>query len=78
MVRLATAFEHRYPKVKLDLAYVTARQTHNQMEPHSVVAEWEGEDRLVVDEPTQHVTGNRAGLARLFGLKPENVRVRSA
>ncbi|MGJ5202395.1 xanthine dehydrogenase family protein molybdopterin-binding subunit [Bradyrhizobium sp. HKCCYLR20261] len=56
--------------------YETPPHYHNAMEPHAVVAEWQG-DRLVIDTPTQGLVLMRARLAELFGIAPENILIRS-
>ena len=45
------------------------------MEPHSIVAEWDG-DRLSIDMPSQGLAMAQGRLAELFGL-PENIHIRS-
>lgn len=55
--------------------YQTPFQTHNPMEPHATIAVWEGDDRLTVYDATQGLFGDRARIAGLLGLQPENVRV---
>lgn len=54
----------------------TPLQYHNAMEPHAIVAEWDG-DRLTVDTPTQALAMSRDAFASYFGVPPENVTVRS-
>ena len=61
---------------RMAAAYETAAQYHNAMEPHAIVAAWEG-DRLTVDMPTQGLVMSRARLAELFGIAPENILIRS-
>jgi xanthine dehydrogenase YagR molybdenum-binding subunit len=58
----------------LDATYITPVEHHNPMEPHATVARWEGE-RLTIWTATQHVSGVQDTLSRLFGLKPDDVRV---
>ena len=40
-------------------------QYHNAMEPHAMVAEWDG-DRLTLDTPNQAIVMSRAAVCRLF------------
>ena len=61
---------------RIEAVYETATQYHNAMEPHAVVAEWDG-DRLVVDTPSQALSFAQGRIARLFGIDPANVHVRS-
>ncbi|MGJ4927195.1 xanthine dehydrogenase family protein molybdopterin-binding subunit [Bradyrhizobium sp. HKCCYLS2038] len=56
--------------------YETPPHYHNAMEPHAIVAEWQG-DKLVVDTPTQGLVMMRGRLAELFGIAPENILIRS-
>ncbi|AVV46351.1 acylaldehyde oxidase [Streptomyces sp. P3] len=60
--------------VQLQMTYRMARNHHNAMEPHAVVAHWDG-DRLTVREKSQGVRGAAASLAGEFGIPRENVRV---
>ncbi len=55
--------------------YETAFQFHNAMEPHAIVAAFEG-DRLVIDMPTQALAFGRFRFAQIFGLTPDKVLVR--
>ena len=56
--------------------YTTPSQYHNAMEPHAIVAQWDG-DRLVLDMPNQALVMSRAGYAAYFGIPAENVLIRS-
>jgi xanthine dehydrogenase YagR molybdenum-binding subunit len=56
--------------------YETAAQYHNPMEPHAVVAAWEG-DKLSIDTPSQGMAMAKARLAGLFGIAPDNIHIRS-
>lgn len=55
--------------------FTTAAQIHTPLEPHSCVAHWEGEDKLRVFLSTQACHWSAREIARLFKLKPENVKV---
>ena len=57
--------------------YETPRQYHNAMEPHAIVAEWQGNGRLSIDMPSQALSMGRMAIAGMFGLPPENVQIRS-
>ncbi|MBE1878332.1 xanthine dehydrogenase family protein molybdopterin-binding subunit [Myceligenerans pegani] len=59
--------------VRLDATYRMARNHHNAMEPHAIVARWDG-DRLTVWEKTQWVTDPRNELAAAFGIPQGAVR----
>ena len=56
--------------------YLTPAQYHNAMEPHAVVAQWDG-DRLTLDMPNQALALSCASYAAYFGIPPENVLIRS-
>jgi xanthine dehydrogenase YagR molybdenum-binding subunit len=60
--------------IALDQTYTTPPEYNVPMEPHTSVAIWDGRI-LTVYESTQGVHSFRAGLAPLFGLEPEQVRV---
>lgn len=56
--------------------YSTPAQFHNAMEPHAVVAEWDG-DRVTLDMPNQALALSCASYAAYFGIPAENVIIRS-
>jgi xanthine dehydrogenase YagR molybdenum-binding subunit len=60
----------------LEMTYATPAQYHNAMEPHAVVAAWDG-DRLSVDTPSQGLVMAQGRLAGLLGIPPENILIRS-
>jgi xanthine dehydrogenase YagR molybdenum-binding subunit len=61
---------------RIAATYETAAQYHNAMEPHAVVAQWQG-DRLILDTPSQGMSMAQGRLAGLFGIAPGNIHVRS-
>ena len=61
---------------RVEATYETPAQYHNPMEPHGVVAAWEG-DRLSLDMPSQALVMAQGRLAGLFGIPPENIHIRS-
>jgi xanthine dehydrogenase YagR molybdenum-binding subunit len=61
---------------RIEATYETPTQFHNAMEPHGVVAAWDG-DRLSLDMPTQGLALAQMRLAALFGLRPEDIHIRS-
>ncbi|MDW6024852.1 xanthine dehydrogenase family protein molybdopterin-binding subunit [Mesorhizobium sp. BAC0120] len=61
---------------QVDATYETPAQYHNAMEPHAIVATWEG-DALSIDMPTQGLALSQARIAEIFGLAIENVHIRS-
>ena len=60
----------------IDATYETPPQYHNPMEPHAIVAAWDG-DTLSVDTPSQGLAMAQARIAGLFGIPPENIHIRS-
>lgn len=61
---------------RVEATYETAAQYHNAMEPHAVVAEWNG-NSLVVDTPSQGMSIAQARLAGLFGIDAADIHIRS-
>jgi xanthine dehydrogenase YagR molybdenum-binding subunit len=62
--------------VRLEAVYDTPAQYHNAMEPHAIVAAWDG-DSLVIDTPSQGMAMAQARIAGLFGIAPEGIHIRS-
>jgi xanthine dehydrogenase YagR molybdenum-binding subunit len=60
--------------VTVDAVYTTPIEHHNPMEPHAIIAQWEGSN-LTVHDSTQNISGRRNSLAQIFGVPPVNVRV---
>lgn len=56
--------------------YATPAQYHNAMEPHAVVAQWDG-DHVTLDTPNQALALSCAAYAAYFGIPAENVLIRS-
>ncbi len=63
--------EHR-----IDASVDTPAQYHNAMEPHAIVAEWNG-DHLTINTPNQAIHLARGAFSGYFGIPPENVTLRS-
>jgi len=61
---------------RIEATYETPGQYHNPMEPHSIVAAWDG-DRLTIDTPSQGMIMAQGRIAGLFGIPPENILIRS-
>ena len=61
---------------RIDATYETPAQYHNAMEPHAIVAAWDG-DRLSIDTPSQGLAMAQGRIAGLFGIPPENIHIRS-
>ena len=56
--------------------YETPPQYHNPMEPHAIVAAWDG-DALSIDTPSQGMAMAQGRLAGLFGISPDKIHIRS-
>jgi xanthine dehydrogenase YagR molybdenum-binding subunit len=60
----------------IEAVYETPAQYHNAIEPHAIVAAWDG-DTLSVDACTQGMSLARGRIAGLFGIPQENIHIRS-
>jgi xanthine dehydrogenase YagR molybdenum-binding subunit len=58
----------------LDATYSTPLETHNAMEPHATIAQWDG-DRLTLHDATQYVYGVKRFVAKTLGIAEDRVRV---
>jgi xanthine dehydrogenase YagR molybdenum-binding subunit len=63
--------------VRHSATYRHAAEHHNPMEMHAATAIWEPGDRLTVYDKTQGTQNVQSYLARVFGLKEDDIRVRS-
>ena len=61
---------------RIEATYETAPQYHNAMEPHAIVAAWDG-DTLSVDTPSQGLAMAQGRIAGLFGIAPNKIHIRS-
>jgi xanthine dehydrogenase YagR molybdenum-binding subunit len=61
---------------RIDATYETPIQYHNAMEPHAIVAAWDG-DTLSIDTPSQGLAMAQGRIAGLFGISPERIHIRS-
>lgn len=59
---------------QIEAIYETPSQFHNAMEPHAIVAAWNG-DKLQRDTPSQAMA--QARIAGLFGIPAEDIHIRS-
>jgi xanthine dehydrogenase YagR molybdenum-binding subunit len=59
---------------RMEPVYTTPDQTHNPMEPHSTLAQWDG-DTLTLWTATQGLYPTQQRVSTLLGMKPEKVRV---
>ncbi len=61
---------------RIDATYETPIQYHNAIEPHAIVAAWDG-DGLSIDTPSQGMAMAQGRIAGLFGIAPEKIHIRS-
>ncbi len=61
---------------RVDQTYRTPRHNHNAIELHAATVIWDG-DQLEVHDATQMLNGTAGTLAHIFGVKADQVRVRS-
>lgn len=62
-------------EVKIEAEYTIPTQHHQPMEPHAIIAAWEGDDKLTVYDKNQGVKSAQGQLAQAFKLPRENVQV---
>jgi xanthine dehydrogenase YagR molybdenum-binding subunit len=62
-------------EIKIEATYTMPLEVHNPMELHALTVNWEGNDKVTVYEKTQTLSTTQQNVARIFGLKQENVRV---
>jgi xanthine dehydrogenase YagR molybdenum-binding subunit len=61
---------------RIEATYETPSQYHNPMEPHAIVARWDG-DRLWIDTPSQGMVMATMRIGGLLGISPANIHIRS-
>ncbi|EAZ91628.1 xanthine dehydrogenase family protein molybdopterin-binding subunit [Crocosphaera chwakensis] len=61
--------------IHITATYTTATELQAPMEPHAIIAHWEGNNALTVYEPSQWVVGSQQTYAELFDLSKEQVRI---
>jgi xanthine dehydrogenase YagR molybdenum-binding subunit len=61
---------------RMEATYETPAQYHNPMEPHAIVAAWDG-DTLSIDTPSQGMAMAQGRIAGLFGIDPAAIHIRS-
>ncbi len=61
-------------EVKVDLQFTTPPENHHPIEPHAIIAQWEG-DKLTVYDSTQFIVGMQKMLSEKFSVPMANVRV---
>jgi xanthine dehydrogenase YagR molybdenum-binding subunit len=58
-----------------EATYTTSTELHAPLEPHAIIAQWQGVESLTVYEPSQWVASSQRTYAQLFGLVAERVRI---
>ena len=61
---------------RIDATYETPAQYHNAMEPHAIVAAWDG-DKLSIDTPSQGLAMAQGRSPGCSEFPPENIHIRS-
>jgi xanthine dehydrogenase YagR molybdenum-binding subunit len=61
--------------VKIEAEYIVPFEVHNPMELHSIIAIWEGDDKVTVYEKTQGVKSTQRSIMNAFKLPEANVQV---
>lgn len=62
-------------EVQVTEEYIQPSEIHHPMELHSIIASWEGEDRLTLVDKTQGSQQTQASIAKSFQLPVEHVKV---
>jgi xanthine dehydrogenase YagR molybdenum-binding subunit len=60
--------------VKIEREYATPREYNAPIEPHGLIADWQG-NRLTIHEPSQWIAGMARTYAEWFDIPYENVRL---
>ena len=60
--------------VRIERDYATPREYNVPIEPHGLIAQWQG-DQLTIWEPSQWIAGMTRSYAEWFGIPYENVRL---
>jgi xanthine dehydrogenase YagR molybdenum-binding subunit len=62
-------------EVKIEATYTIPTQHHHPLEPHGIIAIWDGPDKLTVYDKNQGVKSVQGNLAQAFKIPRENVKV---
>lgn len=62
---------------KVEQEYIVPIEVHNPMELHSIIATWDGPDKVTVYDKTQGVKDTQQSIMEAFKLPAENVQVNS-
>lgn len=61
--------------ILLEATYTTSTELYAMMEPHAIIAQWQGTDALTIYEGSQWVAATQRTYAELFGIPSERVRL---
>lgn len=64
----------RSGNVRIDAVYTTPMEHHNPMEPHAIMASWDG-PRLTLYDTTQGVANASKAVAAFLGIPPDDVHI---
>lgn len=67
--------EYKNAPVKMEASYIIPIEVHNPMELHSIIALWDGEDKVTVYDKTQGVKSTQRSIMQAFNLPEQNVQV---
>jgi xanthine dehydrogenase YagR molybdenum-binding subunit len=60
---------------QIEATYTTPTELHAPMEPHAIIAHWQGSDSLTIYEPSQSLAFMQHTYAQLFDIPQEQVRL---
>jgi xanthine dehydrogenase YagR molybdenum-binding subunit len=66
---------YKEAEFQVEEEYIQPSEVHHPMELHSIIANWEGADKLTLVDKTQGSQQTAASIARSFQLPVENVKV---
>ena len=72
-----TSDAYKTAPVKIEHEYTVPIEVHNPMELHSIIAVWDGPDKITVYDKTQGVKDTQQSIMEAFKLPAENVHVNS-
>jgi xanthine dehydrogenase YagR molybdenum-binding subunit len=68
---------YRNAPVKIEQEYYHPAEVHNPMELGSIIARWEGKDKVTVNTKTQGVEATKKSIQDAFQLAPDNITVQA-
>ncbi|WP_288425979.1 xanthine dehydrogenase family protein molybdopterin-binding subunit [uncultured Spirosoma sp.] len=70
-----TADGYKTAPITLEANYTIPIEVHNPMEMHGILANWEGDDKLMIYAKTQGVKATQRAIAQAFKINPDNIHV---